>query len=148
MTFPGIEPWSPGVIDSDTRRLNRLAIQVLNMNVSENINLNRHHLVSRSPCRCHSISRMLYFWISPKNTKLSYLFWNSNNLYQTILRGSNQFAPIFRSWNSILTKLLIYQYLYIYICHICYVPTLTLCHTVTKMIYSMFIRSNCINGTF
>jgi hypothetical protein len=35
-------------------------------------------------------------------------------------------------------------YIYIYICHICYVPTLTLCHTGTKMIYSRFIRSKAL----
>jgi len=42
-------------------------------------------------------------------------FSNSGNLHQSILRGADQFARIFKSWNSILKKLFNYEYLYIYV---------------------------------
>ncbi len=73
--------------------------------------------------------------------KISNTFSNSGNLYQSILRGADQFAHIFKSWNSILKNLFNYEYLYIYIY---YVPTLTLHCTKTKMSQDMYIASKRI----
>jgi len=59
-----------------------------------------------------------YLKILKNFTKISNIYSDSNNLYQSILRGSEQFPRIFKSWILILRKLLIYQCLYIYV--ICY----------------------------
>ncbi len=65
--------------------------------------------------RQHSQNFDCHFY--PENPKTSNIFSDSENLYQSILRGVDQFARIFKSWNSILRKLLIYQYLYIHVIH-------------------------------
>ncbi len=82
-------------------------------NKSENINLIWHHLVSHRRGVHARLIFLTNYRLKIFFTKFSNTFLNSGNLYQTILKGSDQFAHIFRAWITILTKLFNFEHLYI-----------------------------------
>ena len=89
-----------GVIDSDVRHLNRQAMRALNMNaISENINLNGPLVFSHREETSKRLQHILTLTqsFSLKISKNSKSFWEPINLHQTIFRGADQFARIFKT---------------------------------------------------